>query len=223
MTRSIQRNRRSGRSRRNLLLAIVGGTIAIGAVGLFVAAKLRSHPADRTTVKGAYAQYVAIAEKGNYEAMYPMLVKDVQAQIATTHANFREAAALVQSGYPMALRGQALADIGAPEVRQAADPAHYFGARIAAAGHTGMSIVDRMGSRLKKIEQKIEQKVPTGRYTVYTVSGATLEFVQGGDGLFYLVPDPRDVQQLHHEFLRSIETLDATRKAVQTFSGTAVR
>jgi hypothetical protein len=168
-------------------------------------------------VKGAFAQYVAIAEKGSYDAMFPMLVKDVQGEIAATHDNLRKAAALIESSYPVALRGQALADIGPVEVRRAADPAHYFGARIAAGGKAPMSIVDRMGSRLKRIDQK------SGRYQVATVSGATLEFVQGGDGLFYLVPDPRDVQQFHHEYLRSVETLDATRNAVQTFSGTAVR
>jgi hypothetical protein len=201
-------------------VAIGSGVVSLALVAAILAGHHRDRAVDRTTVKGAFAEYVAIADRGDWQALYPMMVRDLRDKIEMTHQNLRRTAEMIETSYPAALRRQALADLGHEELRRAATPAAFFAARVGASGRVAMSFEDRMGSRLKRIVE--DQKAP-GRFLVTTISGATIEFVKGGDGLFDLVPDPTDVQQIHREYLRSIETLDATRQAVNTFGGAAAR
>ena len=102
---------------RNSIIAVLFVALVAPAAGC------RDRKADLSTVKGAFAAFVSIADRGAYNELYPILVKDVQAKIATTHDNVHKAVALIAQHYPPALRQQALADLGPDEVRNAADPA----------------------------------------------------------------------------------------------------
>ena len=195
---------------RNSIIAVLFVALVAPAAGC------RDRKADLSTVKGAFAAFVSIADRGAYNELYPILVKDVQAKIATTHDNVHKAVALIAQHYPPALRQQALADLGPDEVRNAADPAAHYGALVKGAGHVAMSVEQKMSSRLKRVDERPEG---SGHFVVTTVSGASLEFTRGGDGLFYWVPDPKDVKEIHRQYLLSIERLAAVNDAVKTFAG----
>ncbi|MBM4398693.1 MAG: hypothetical protein FJ087_23780 [Deltaproteobacteria bacterium] len=216
---------RSASSRRQQRRWPVAAGVAVGVVvvmaGAFAAHRAtRSDVPDLTTVKGAFAAFVAVADKGDYQALYPMLVRDIRDKIDETHANVRRAGEVIERSYPPALKQQALQELGPEAVRRAPDPAHWFGARVGATGKVAANLQEKMSSRLKRIEEKPEG---SGHFVVTTVSGATLEFVRGGDGRFSLVPDPADVQQLHYEYLKSIESLNAAMKAARTFEARPAR
>jgi len=176
----------------------------------------KAEPVTRTTPKGAFTLYVTSAREGNYEAIYPMIVRDLQDKIAATYQNVQTARHLIEANYPPALRNQALADLGRPEVRNADHVGRYFAALVGSAGKPALSTAELLSSRLKRIEEK-DLDQGGGRFILTTVSGATLEFVRGGDDLYYMVPNPEDVQLLHREYLRSIERLAATQSAVASF------
>lgn len=206
------------RRNRRTLVIILAGALAFCIIGVF--AFSTSHDGvliDRQTVRTAFKSYCAIAEKGDWKALYPMLVRDVREKIAMTYENMRRRAELIEKYYPPALKRQALEDIGPVEVRSAQSPDEFFAALVRASGRVALSVEDSMGSRLKRIDE--DHKNP-GHYRVVTLAGNNVEFVQGGDGLFELVPDPSDVRKIHREYLKSIEMLDATRKAVEAFKGT---
>lgn len=207
-------------SRRPLMAGVAVGVACLVLAAVFARRLANDPEPDRTTVKGAFAAFVAIQDKGNFEALYPMIAKETRDQIAETFSNIRKAAEIIERTYPHALKSQALADLGPEEVRNARDPAHYLAARIGASGRVGASVQQKLSSRLKRIEEKPEG---SGRFVVTTVSGASLEFVRGGDGLFQLVMDPDDVQQIHYEYLKSIEALNAATKAARTFGESPLR
>jgi hypothetical protein len=174
---------------------------------------------DLTTVKGAYAAYLDVAESGRYEEMYPLLVPDLQKRIAMTHANIRKAQELVDRHYPPELRRQALSDIGPEPVRRAATPAAYFAARVGESGRRALSVGEKLGSRIKRIEEKSKN---SGHFQVVTVSGATLEFYQGPTG-FSVVLDPDDIEGVNREFYRSMAVLTSVQDLVKTLSGGPAR
>jgi len=186
------------------------------AVPLCLCLACKGQEVTRATPKGAFTLYVSSAKAGNYEAVYTMIVKDIQNKIDMTYDNMRQAIKLINTNYPPALRPQALADLGRPEVRNAANPAQYFAALVGSAGKPALSTAEVLSSKLKRIEEKDKDKGGS-HFIMTTVSGATLDFVRGGDELYYLVPNPEDVQLLHREYLRSIERLAATESAVASF------
>ena len=221
MARPTSRSRGSSAGNRSRKFATVGialGVVALGGLCLGLLSHFKHRTVDRTTIRGAFSAYQAVADRGDWALLYPLMVKDLQTKIATTHENVRRTTELIERSYPTTLRRQALADLGPDAVRQAGTPAQYFAALVGASGRVALSIEEKIGSRMKRVEE--DKKVP-GRFKVQTVSGNQLEFMRGGDGLLYFVPGPTDVQQIHHEYLRSIDNLDATVQAVKTFGGAA--
>ncbi len=206
------------RSRNVTRVGMVLGVLVLGGVCVALLSHFKHHAVDRSTIRGAFAAYQEVADRGDWASLYPLMVKDLQTKIATTHENVRRTTELIERSYPATLRRQALADLGPEAVRQAGTPAQYFAALVGASGRVALSIEEKIGSRMKRVEE--DKKVP-GRFKVQTVSGNQLEFMRGGDGMFYFVPGPTDVQQIHHEYLRSIDNLDATVQAVKTFGGAA--
>lgn len=170
--------------------------------------------ADRTTPIGAYQAYQASTRSGRFEELYPLLVRDLQESIAKTHANVRRTAELVKTGYPPALRTQALADLGPAEVREAKTPQAFLAAMMRSAGYEPSPMPNRLSSKLKRLEEKPEG---SGRFLITTLAGSIIEMVRGGDGLFYMVPEDGDVKLLHREYLKSLDRLAAAEQAVKAF------
>jgi len=188
-------------------LRIIGILAFIG-----VSVSCSSRTADRTIPRDAFDAYVAAMKAGLYADVFPMLVRDVQAKIAATHQNVRKCAELITEGYPPSLRAQALADLGSEKARNAKTPAEFFAAVVGDAGRPALSTAERMSYKLKRIEDK-----GNGTFHAATLSGAVLEFVRGGDGVLYLVPQDEDFEFIHAEHLRSIDRLSAAEGAVKAF------
>jgi len=154
--------------------------------------------------------YMGISTRGDYHALYPLLVNRLREKIADAHRNTMESARLINRYYPPALRDQALHDLGPRGVRTATTPEGYLAGLIEVSGRPALSVGERLASRIKGI-----RKVVPGTYELVTVSGARLRFVKKGDGRFYLVPTGRDVRLIRQEYLLSIERLNATRNTVK--------
>jgi len=170
---------------------------------------------DLTTVRGAYAAYVEVAESGRYEEMFPLLVPELQQQIATTHANLRTTRELIERYYPPELKRQALADIGPEKVRLAATPAAYFAARVDESHRYALSLGEKLGSLIKRID---EIPKDSGRFQVVTVSGAKLDFYKGPTRVS-VVLSKDDIEGILRESRRSAEMLANVQSLVKTLSG----
>ena len=187
--------------------------IILAGVGVAILASsaCKGPKPDRTSVRGAFALYMGISTRGNYGSLYPMLVSQLRDKIAGAHHNIQECVSLISRHYPPVLKSQALQDLGPPGVLEAHNPEEYLAALMDASGRPALDIRERLTSKVKRIRE-----VKPGTFSVTTVSGARVRFVQGGDGRFYLVPTERDIRLIRQQYLLSIERLGATRKTVKT-------
>jgi len=166
---------------------------------------------DRTTVKGTFALYMGSSARGNYEAMYPMLVTQLRDKTAMAHRNMQECVRLIKERFPARMKADALKTVWSPEVRSARTPDQYMASIMGVAGRPTLDIQERLASKIRRI-----RRVKPGTFMVTTVSGANLRFVLEGDGLFYLVPDLRDVALIQDAYVTSIQRLNAARKTIES-------
>lgn len=182
------------------------------AVMALVLGACRTDAPEPTTIHNAVARYVALQARGDHEALYGLLVKEARDRIARTHENVRRCKEMIERGYPRHLRSQALADLGPPEVRDAPTPALFYAAVMAASNRPALTVADRLKSNIRRIA-----RTDLGTVVVTTVSGERSEWMEGGDGRFYRVPDDKETARIQEEFLRSVRRLETTTAAVKTF------
>lgn len=193
--------------------------LALLALSALPAAGCKPKVEDRATPRGTYAAYIEARERGDFQAIFRMMVTPIQAQVVKTHANFREAARLVETGYPAAMRKQALADLGPAEVRDAGDPPAYFAALCRLGGAAlELSIAERWSAEVKTVR---EDPPGSGKYVVSPMSGSVVELAREEDGLVHMVPARKDLAVIQREYTRSLDRLEAVRKAVDAFRGAA--
>jgi len=176
---------------------------------------------DLKTPKGTYAAYREARERGDFQAIYTLLVTQVREQLGVTHQNLRDAARLIETSYPAAMKKQALADLGPEDVRRAPDPASYYAAlcRLSAAGmEVSMSMAERWSAEVKTVR---EDPPGSGKYLVSPMSGAVVELFREEDGKVHMVPARKDLSLIGREYTRSFERLEAVREAVKTFHSPA--
>jgi len=193
---------------------ILAATILAMAVA---APGCKSKVPDLKTPSGTYSAYREAREAGDFQRIYSLLVTQVREQVAQAQQNFREATRLVEAHYPMAMRKQALADLGPEEVRSAPDPASYYAAlcRLGAAGsEIPMSMAERWSAEVKTIR---EDPPGSGKYLVSPMSGSVVELFREEDGKVHMVPARKDLSLIGREYTRSFERLEAVREAVKTF------
>ncbi len=190
------------------LVVRAGAVIALA----LVLGACRTEVPEPTTVRDAFARHVTLQAHGDYEALYGLLVKEARDRIARTHENLRRCKEMIERDYPRHLQRQALADLGPPEVRDAPTPAKYYAAMMAASNRPSLSVADRLKSNIRRIA-----RTEMGTVVITTVSGERSEWMEGGDGRFYRVPDDEETARLQEEFLRSVRRLEATTAAVKTF------
>ena len=197
-----------------LVIGVVAGFVVLLIIVLCVRGLLQ-HPdqIDQKTVLGAFNTTVRAHLSGNYKVIYSMLVPEQRAKVDETYANIRHAREVIEQSYPPFMRPQALEALGPKKLREAPDAATWLAERMGH-GKPPADSTDSLAFRVKKVEEKPEN---SGHFIVHTLSGATIEFVCGGDSLFYLILDPRDQQILQEEYVKSIEALDAALKAARTF------
>lgn len=186
--------------------------IAASTLWLFVALSCQAEVPEPTTVRDAFTRFVTLRSEGDFESIYSLLVKEARDRIARTHENVRRAKEMIETRYPVHLRAQALADLGPPELRDAPTPALFYAALMGASKRPPLSIARRLKSNIRRIG-----KTDMGTVVITTVSGERYEWVEGGGGRFYLVPDSKETARLQEEFLRSIRVLETTTAAVKTF------
>lgn len=167
---------------------------------------------EPTSARGAFLRHAALQAQGDYEALYGLLVREARDRIARTHANLRRCKEMIERDYPPHLRNQALSNLGPPEVRDASTPARFYAALIGAGNRPVLTVADRLKSNIRRIA-----RTDLGTTVITTVSGERSEWMEGGDGRFYRVPDERETALLQEEFLRSVRMLEATTAAVKTF------
>jgi len=185
----------------------------------FALANCRKATTDTSSPEKAFAYYQELLSKGDYEGIYGLLVKEAREQVDKCYENIKEAIRLVENEYPLALRSQALQQIGTEELRNANSPAAFFVALILSTGRKPprLTASGRLALNIRKV-----QKTAMGTYEVQTVGGHKVEFAQGADGLFYLVPDKSDMAVLRAQLIRSIEVLESIKRNVRSL-GTTTR
>lgn len=184
---------------------------ACAVTALFLGA-CQTEVGEPTTIRDAFARHVSLQARGDYEALYWLLVKEARDRIARTHENVRRCKEMIEREYPRHLRRQALADLGPPEVRDAPTPAKFYAALMVASNRPTLTVADRLKSNIRRIA-----RTELGTILITTVSGERSEWMEGGDGRFYRVPDDRETARLQEEFLRSVRMLETTTAAVKTF------
>jgi len=192
-------------------LALVATALVAAAAGC------RTRVPDLNTPSGTYAAYREAREREDFQAIYDLLVTQVREQIAVIHRNVRESARLVETGYPVAMRTQALADLGPEAVRSAATPAAYYAelCRIGeTAGDLSMSMAARWSAEVKTIR---EDPPGSGKYLVSPMSGAVVELFREEDGRVHMVPARKDLSLIGREYTRSFERLEAVREGIRSF------
>lgn len=163
-------------------------------------------------MRGAFSAFMKYMKSGDYVHLFQMMERTLREKVERTWENTRETKELILKYYPMALQSQALADLGPPPIRDAGSPEEFFAGIVGIQGRTPLSTAEVVSARLKKIEEKKD-----GIYVVSTVAGAKVEFIKGGDELYYWVPERSDAQVLHLAYLKSVERLAATKEAVKAF------
>ncbi len=182
------------------------------AATVLVLGGCRTEVPEPTTIRDAFARHVILQARGDYEALYGLLVKEARDRIARTHENLRRCKEMIEREYPRHLQRQALADLGPPEVRDAPTPARFYAALLGASNRPTLTVADRLKSSVRQIA-----KTEHGTLVVTTVSGERSEWIEEGDGRFYRVPDEEETARLQEEFLRSVRSLETTTAAVKTF------
>ncbi len=167
---------------------------------------------EPTSARGAFLRHAALRARGDFEAEFNLLVKEARDRITRTHENMRRCKEMIERDYPQHLRNQALSDLGPPEVRDASTPARFYAALMGAGNRPVLTVADRLKSNIRRIA-----RTDLGTVVITTVSGERSEWMEGGDGRFYRVPDERETAVLQEAFLRSIRMLEATTAAVKTF------
>ncbi len=194
-----------------LRLALLASALVAAATGC------RSREPDQNTPSGTYAAYREARERGDFQAIYDLLVTQVREQIAVIHRNVREASRLIETGYPVAMKAQALADLGPEPVRNAATPAAYYAelCRISEANQdVSLSMAARWSAEVKTIR---EDPPGSGKYVVSPMSGAVVELFREEDGRVHMVPARKDLSLIGREYTRSFERLEAVREGIKTF------
>lgn len=212
MTFGIRRRRPRSAGGRETVVGGMSRLLSVVLVVAVVSVACRTEIPEATTVRNAFTRYTALQARGDYESLYGLLVREARDRIARTHDNIRRSREWIERHYPPSLREQALADLGPPEVRDAPTPARFYAALMAASNRPALTVADRLKSNIRRIA-----RTDLGTFVVTTVSGERSEWLEGGDGRFYRVPDTRETARLQQEFLRSVRMLEATQAAVGTF------
>jgi len=172
----------------------------------------RTEVPEPDSVRHAFVRYMALVANGDYEGVFGLLIPEARDRIAKTHANIRRCKDLIERHYPEVLRAQALADLGPPDVRNAPTPARFFAALISTGGRPPLSIGDRLRSQIRRITRS-----DMGTHIVTTFAGERFEWMEGGDGRFYYVPDANASERIQNDYLASVQKLQAVQSAVKSF------
>jgi hypothetical protein len=189
------------------------------ALALLASCVAGCHPKvpDRATPRGTYAAYIDARERHDFQAIYRMMVTPIQSQVEKTHANFREAARLVEANYPLAMQKQPLADLGPEALRGAPDPAAYFAELVRMGGAAmELSMAERWSAEVKTVR---EDPPGSGKFLVSPMSGSVVELAREEDGLVHMVPTRKDQAVIQREYTRSLDRLESVRNAVEVFRG----
>ncbi len=207
MKRNAQKEVRTGIVCWRVLLPLVfAWTLLVAPVSC------RNDLPEQTTPTGAYKRYVMLLASGKHEAVYDILVKEARETIARTHENIRRCKEMIERHYPEALRAQALADLGPPEVRDAPTPARFYAAQMGGRTAPRLTVMDQLKFNVRRVA-----KTQDGTVVITSVAGDQFEWIEGGDGRYYLVPNDKESARLRDEFLSSVRRLQAIADAVKTF------
>lgn len=177
---------------------------------------------DLTKPGGTYLAWREAEDRGDFRAIFPLLVTPVRDQIRKTFENLQEGQALIARHYPPPLQRQALEDLAPREMREARDPAALYEAMIRRDGRLPELATSATTRRWLAEVRSIEEKPPgTGRYELIPMSGAKVELVREEDGLVHMVPSPGDLEKIRGHHVRSLDRLAAIRQAAEVLRGDA--
>jgi len=177
---------------------------------------------DLTKAEGTYLAWREAEDRGDYRAIYPLLVSPVRDQIRKTFENLQEAQALVARHYPPPLQRQALEDLAPREMREARDPAALYEAMIRRDGRLPELATSATTRRWLAEVRSLEENPPgTGRFQLIPMSGAKVELVREEDGIVHMVPSPGDLEKIRAHHVRSLDRLASIRQAAEVLRGDA--
>lgn len=157
---------------------------------------------EPTTPKAAFKRYLILHTRGDYEGLYALLVGEARAQVEKVYENIQRCKEIARS-LPEQTRSEILRDLIPAPALEAESPAQIYAAIVPVDGKETLTVTDRLKSNIRKVS-------PTEQGTVVltTVSGERSEWIEGGDGRYYRVPDAKEAALLRREFLRSIGWLE---------------
>lgn len=194
--------------------------LVVGLVAILTACSPKAP--DLTKPQGTYLAWREAEDRGDFRAIFPLLVFPVREQIRKTFEHLQEAQALIARHYPPPLQRQALEDLAPREMREARDPAALYEAMIRRDGRLPELATSATTRRWLAEVRTIEEKPPgTGRYELVPMSGAKVELVREEDGLVHMVPSPGDLDKIRGQHVRALDRLASIRQAVEVLRGDA--
>lgn len=178
---------------------------------------------DLSTPSGTYLAWREAEDRGDYRAIFQLMVSPVREQIRKTYENLQEAQQLVRRHYPVALQRQALEDLAPREMREAPDPASLYAAMVLHKNGKALDLVASSTTRrwLAEVRTIVENPPGTGRYELVPMSGAKVELVREEDGQVHMVPSDSDLVQIRAHHVRSLDRLASIRQGAEVLRGDA--
>lgn len=141
-----------------------------------------------STARLAYDAYRSAETRGDWEAVFPLMIPEVKDSITKTWSINKKTARLIETWVPAALKQNFLSEIGPVEVRQANSPAEYFGAVMRSMYPNTLL----PGDSRYNVETSISRVERAGEgsrnYIITTAGGKKFKVNQGPDGLYGVDP-----------------------------------